>query len=277
MLPMQNITTPVLIVEGVVFPVNPIEVLGFSSPLSDEVITTLINHIQSKSNSLQISLLGQLESEVRRSRKGEVESRNKAVALHHHVLTLKAELDAAQASDAETVNFDFKDINTFNETQMKLIKMTATWIRAKTLAEVEVNGLEHCIHQNEAVNNDDIFKSSMFDRIRGGMSPLVHIPPTAFGQPWYQILDKDNEFRVAIETPASLSHKLLDNDAEGIVGEKILINKCEWTINKVDVIGKEYQLIWPHFSCVYKLKRSNKLLNNRNGHEQGWTLQKMKI
>lgn len=271
-----NHPSPIILVEGEKYPVDPVEVLGFSSPLSDEVITVLVDNIRSKSNSLQISLLDQLQSETKRARRGEVESRNKTNYFHGANRNLKDQLDFLnQEHSVNKQDISFKDINTFSAIHLDLIKLTAIWIRARTLAEVETNGMENCLHQDHVLSDADITKSCLFRRIRQGKSPLVHIPPNAFGQPWYEILESDGVFPVIVDTPKSLTDKLLANDAEGTISEKILINKCEWTINKVVTLGHEYQLKWPNTSFVYKLERSNNLLDGHDGNEQGWTLQKI--
>ena len=269
--------SPSLLVEGLKFPVDPIEVLGFSSPLSDEVISVLVSNIRSKSNALQIELVEQLLNETKRARRSEVEARNKTIYFNDNNKQLKEKLSSKINSEIPLEhNLNFSDINSFSDTHIELIKITATWIRARTLAEVEQNGLNKCIHQEDVLTNADITKSSMFNRIRQGKPPLVHIPPTAFGQPWYEILESNLLHRVNVEIPQSLVDKLLQNDPKGVVGEKILINKCEWSINKVVIIGHEYELNWPNTSFVYKLKRSNNLLDSHDGKEQGWTLQKIK-
>lgn len=268
---------PKIIVEGVPFPVEPIEVLGFSSPLADEVISTLVSNIRSRSNSLQIDLLDQLHSETKRARLGEVASRNKTIALHIMCSSLKSKTDTIETVSNKGLqeNFSLADIGTFSDDHIAIVKATAIWIRAKTLAEVEVDGLDHCIHQNDVVTDADINKSKMFERIRDGKSPLVHRPPTAFGQPWYEVLESNLLFRVQVAVPKALLDKLVSNNSEAAINEKILINKCEWRIDKVIELGKEYELLWPHTDLKYTLKRSNNLLDSQNGHEQGWTLQKI--
>jgi hypothetical protein len=264
-------TSPIVTVEGLVYPVNPIEVLGFSSPMSDEVIAVLVEQLTSRSNLVQLDLLKQLHDETKRARREEVSSRTKTMFFHENMEKLKS---TSNQNTNRLAKIDFSNVGSFSEDEKDLIKKVAVWIRTKTLAEVQTDGLSSCIHQNEVITDADIEKSSLFARICNGKNPIVPIPPTAFGQPWYELLESELSFQVQVEESRSFLEKLLLNNQSNLIGEILLINKCEWKIDSVIEPGHKYLLKWPHTSLVYLLSRTNELLSSDIGTEAGWVLRK---
>ena len=262
-----------IIVEGQVYPVEPVEILGFEGPTSDQVISVLLLELTSRANTLQIQLLEQVEKEVKRARRSEISARQKVILFHDLYVKSK---NGNNAKSSVNSAIDFGDVTSFTEEQRLLIKNVAIWIRTSTLAEVDQNGLEHCLHKNEVLSDADINKSALFARVCSGKPPIVHIPPTAFGQPWYELLESSEglDFPVQVEESRALLEKLLHNEFDELVDEVILINKCEWKIKRVVKPGHEYELNWPHTSYTFLLKRSDNLLSSDKGSEQGWVLHK---
>lgn len=72
----------------------------------------------------------------------------------------------------------------------------------------------------------DIDHSALLRRMRAGRPPMPVPPPTSYGQPWYELVERGEACPVAVVSPDRVA-----------VGAGILINDCAWEI--VDLLAND--------------------------------------
>ncbi|MBW8191354.1 hypothetical protein K0504_09920 [Neiella marina] len=254
----QNYTSTIT-VEGLPYPIEPMELLGFQSPMSDNVLQVLTERLGANLNRLERSLFDQIIAEARRARAGEVQSRSRALFMHMQQQKMQQAKPAEEALNANS---------RLTAPQRELVKKSALWIRTMTIAEVKEVGIDNVYLRDPVISDADIDKSSLFARIRQGLKPLPNKPPTAFGQPWYDVIENDGEFLVKVDIPSSLCACGPGHAS----GQTITINQCSWPVIEVVAVRREYVVSWSGTNRSFKLFKSDEILRNQGGTETGWIL-----
>jgi hypothetical protein len=123
----------------------------------------------------------------------------------------------------------------------QLVLDTADWLR--TLWEVGYMGGDAFPAPPRSdfphISVNDILKSALFARIRGGKHPLPFPPPTRNGMPWHEAVESDEAFRVRVD--------FLDDDWCRIDG-------CtDWQVTETVVAGSEYRVQHQGKGPIYRL------------------------
>lgn len=136
---------------------------------------------------------------------------------------LRASLDGASSNALREIESDVAQV----------VLDAAEWLR--TLWNVGYMGAGHfpTAPRSEfpAVEVEDVLKSALLQRIRGGRRPLPFPPPTRQGVPWHEVVESDEEFLV--------DAGLLREETGGIVG--VAIEACtDWRVCETLHADTEY-------------------------------------
>lgn len=167
---------------------------GPAGPMSDEALEAIAARLESMPLDDAVRV-AELLAECRRARQAENQ--------------LRAAVDGAASEAYQTVAGDIAQV----------VLDAAEWL--KTLWNVGYMGAGRfpASPRSEfpAVEVEDVLKSALLQRIRGGRRPLPFPPPTRRGVPWHEVVEGDDEFLVDAELIREDDGRVVGANIEGCV------------------------------------------------------------
>lgn len=99
---------------------------------------------------------------------------------------------------------------------------------------------------------DDAAHSALLARLLSGLPALDDAPPTAFGCPWYAVVEGSGPFRCQVSRALTLAAS-----ADGSAGAEpfVAVNQALWTV--VEELGEDDLLVrWRGRGATYRLRRA---------------------